>query len=166
MWLLKALFGGKNRSAPPASSSAAEPKARPAKANARRGSVVTNLKTFPSNMVGESNYQDALAKVAGGYQRDSQAFEIPAVIALDPANSYDPNAVKVEIKGVTVGYLPAAEAKRIGEMMRQQGIEEADLKAQIRGGWRTNQHDQGNFGVKLRLPRRGWVDFGVGAKEQ
>lgn len=166
MWLLKALFSGKHRSAPPASSSPAEPKARPAKASARRGSVVTNLKTFPSNVVGEGNYQDALATVAGGYQRDSQAFEIPAVIALDPANSYDPNAVKVEIKGRTVGYLPSAEAKRIGEMMRQQGIEEAYLKAKVCGGWRTNQHDQGNFGVKLRLPCRGWVDFGMGAKGQ
>ncbi len=58
MWLLKSLFGGKGRPAPPSSSSRAEAKARPAKAGARRGRVVTDLKTFSSDAVGESN-QDA-----------------------------------------------------------------------------------------------------------
>ncbi|MBM3603554.1 MAG: hypothetical protein FJX25_02090 [Alphaproteobacteria bacterium] len=52
--------------------------------SSRHGRVITDLKSFPFDVVGESNYQDALKEIAGGYRRDSQAFEMPAVIALDP----------------------------------------------------------------------------------
>jgi len=48
-------------------------------------------------------------------------------------------------------------------MMREHGVESAAVEAQVRGGWRTNQHDLGNFGVRLKMPRSGWIDFGVGA---
>lgn len=129
------------------------------------GQVVTNLTGFPLDAVGESNYQDVFKQITGGYRRDSQAFEMSAIIALDPLNKYDPHAVRVEINSQIVGYLPKSEAQRIGQMMREQGVEMAEVQAQIRGGWRTNQHDVGHFGVKLRMPRYGWIDFGVGARE-
>jgi hypothetical protein len=37
--------------------------------------------------------------------------------------------------------------------------EQAEVAAQITGGWRTNQHDEGSFGVKLGIPMRGNIDF-------
>lgn len=138
----------------------ASPKASPSKAH-----VSTDLKSFPFNVVGESHYQNALEKIAGGYRRDSQSFTVKALIAIDPENRFDPDAVRVEIDDQTVGYLPGPEAKRIGEIMRAQGVSAATVEAQVRGGWRTNQHDQGHFGVRLRMPQSGWVDFGVGASK-
>lgn len=130
-----------------------------------KGNVVTNLTGYPLDVVGESNYQHVFKQITDGYRRDSQAIEISAIIALDPLNKYDPYAVRVEISNQIVGYLPKVEAQRIGKMMREQGVEKAGVQAQIRGGWRTNQHDIGHFGVKLRMPRYGWIDFGVGAKD-
>jgi hypothetical protein len=158
MKFLKRLFGGRSvgeKSAKPRSS-----KASPLQAH-----VVTDLKSFRFNVVGESHYQDALEKIAGGYRRDSQAFIASAIMALDPDNSFDPNAVRVEIDGQTIGYLPSAEAKRIGGMMQDQSVSAATVEAQVRGGWRTNQHDQGHFGVRLKMPQSGWIDFGVGAQK-
>jgi hypothetical protein len=49
--------------------------------------------------------------------------------------------------------------------MREQGVEAATVEARVRGGWRTNQYDQGHFGVFLKIPRSGWIDFGVGAEK-
>lgn len=144
---------------PPQQSSSAQPAVVP------KEQVVTSLTGFPLNVVGESNYQDVFKHITGGYRRDSQAFEVSAIIALDPLNEYDPHAVRVEINNQIVGYLPKVEAQRIGEMMREQGVEKARVQAQIRGGWRTNQHDVGHFGVRLRMPRDGWIDLGVGTKD-
>jgi hypothetical protein len=127
--------------------------------------VITDLRGFPFEVVGQSHYQDALRDIVGGYRRDSQAVEATAVIVLDPANRFDPNAVRVEIEGKTVGYIPAEKALRVGVLMREQGIKTANVEAQIRGGWRTNQYDQGHFGVQLKMPRSGWIDFGVGAEK-
>lgn len=46
--------------------------------------------------------------------------------------------------------------------MFDDGLERASCSAKIVGGWRTNQHDSGHFGVKLGIPTRGWIDFGIG----
>jgi hypothetical protein len=127
--------------------------------------VASAVNGFPFQVVGESNYQPALESIAGGYRRESQGLEVLASIVLDPKNKFDPNAVRVEIEGQTVGFLPAAEAKRVGGLMNDQGVSSALVVAEIRGGWRTNQHDQGFFGVCLKMPKSGWIDFGVGAEQ-
>ncbi|MEY8096534.1 HIRAN domain-containing protein [Falsihalocynthiibacter sp. S25ZX9] len=172
MKFLKALFGG--RSSGNKSSKATLPKVNDLKPSIKKASskarplkahVVTDLKSFPFNVVGEINYQDALEEIASGYRRDSQAFPTNAIMVLDPENRFDPNAVRVEIDRQTIGYLPREEAKRIGGMMRDQGVTAVTVEAQIRGGWRTNQHDQGHFGVRLKIPQSGWIDFGVGSQK-
>ena len=163
MRFLKALFGrGSSRGAGPATRPSDPKDLEPIR---RASPPAPGLATPKArDVVGESNYQDALKRIAGGYRRESQALVTTAIIALDPENRFDPNAVRVEIDGETVGYLPAAEAKRVGGFMRDQGVEVATVEAQVRGGWRTNQYDKGHFGVRLKIPRSGWIDFGVGAK--
>lgn len=103
-----------------------------------RARVVVDLKSLPFEVVGESHYQDALEQISGGYARDSQAIVTTATIALDPGNKFDPNAVRVEIDGETVGFLAAAEARRVGRLMKDQGVATATVDSQVRGGWRTN----------------------------
>jgi len=60
---------------------------------------------FNLEIVGESHYQDALERVCGGRTGQSQDLIVSAVLVLDDNNRYDPNAVRVEIRGLTVGYL-------------------------------------------------------------
>jgi hypothetical protein len=170
MKFLKALFGARSvddNSTKPRSAKGVTSKVNKisSKASPPQARVVTELKSFRFNVVGESHYQDVLEGIAGGYRRDSQAFAVSAVMALDPENRFDLNAVRVEIDGQTIGYLPKAEAKRIGSMMQDQNVSAATVEAQVRGGWRTNQHDEGHFGVRLKLPQSGWIDFGVGAQK-
>lgn len=120
--------------------------------------------SFPMNAVGESNYQAALVRICSGHNRYGHDVELPATIALEPSNPYDSNAVVVKIQGKVVGYLPREQALRVGAQMREEGLHYVSCGALIVGGWRTNQYDEGSFGVRLAIPTRGWIDFGTGVK--
>lgn len=118
--------------------------------------------SFPMDVVGEAHYQKELVHICGGHSRHGHEFEIDALLIHEPDNPHDENAVAVRIKGGLVGYLPRDQAARVTSQMRQDGIRHATCGAKIVGGWRTNQHDEGHFGVRLAIPRRGWIDFGLG----
>jgi len=57
-------------------------------------------------VVGESQYQDALARIGEKIQTCS------ATLLPEPSNPFDGNAVVVQIDGMTVGYLCRADARR------------------------------------------------------
>ena len=118
--------------------------------------------SFPMEVVGESNYQEALMKICGGFSRDGYELELVAEIEREPSNPYDKNAILVSIDGHTVGYLNKDQAQRVSAQMIEDGIERARCSSKIVGGWRTNQHDSGHFGVRLGIPTWGWIDFGIG----
>lgn len=40
-------------------------------------------------------------------------FEGPAILAPEPTNKYDPNAIKVMVNGVHIGYIPADECQQV-----------------------------------------------------
>lgn len=119
-------------------------------------------RSFPMEVVGESNYQKALIEICGPHNRYGHDQEQPAAIELEPSNPHDANAVVVKIFGRVVGYLPREQAKRVGLQMREEGLRSAVCSSRVQGGWRTNQYDEGHFGVRLAIPTRGWIDFGTG----
>ena len=106
------------------------------------------------NVAGESHYQDALRALS-----DAGAQEVrlgcTAVLASEPENPHDPNAVAVRVEGRLVGYLPRAEALAYGPLVRQ--VEErgraAACEAMIAG--RGGASGTANLGVFLRLPDPG-----------
>ncbi|MDZ5447786.1 hypothetical protein U2F26_34655 [Micromonospora sp. 4G57] len=61
-------------------------------------------------VVGESNYQEALWQVVGGRTRDRIRFGIHAALIPETDNPYDSNAISVWISGLRVGYLSRADA--------------------------------------------------------
>lgn len=136
-----------------------QPEAPPRPAPGRLLKVDWRDGSFPMEVVGESNYQPALVSICGSHTREGHDGEYEAIIELEPSNRYDPNAVKVMIKGKTVGYLPREQAKRVGGQLDEAGSAAARCRARIRGGWRTNQYDEGDFGVRLGVPMRGPVTF-------
>ncbi|WP_395517545.1 HIRAN domain-containing protein [Pseudorhizobium flavum] len=113
-------------------------------------------------VVGESSFQDALIAICGRHTRHGHEGVYEALLVPEPTNRHDPNAIMVQVKGRLVGYLPREQAVRVGEQMRESGLRSARCMARIRGGWRTNQHDEGDYGVQLAIPNQGWIDFGVG----
>lgn len=118
--------------------------------------------SYPMEAVGESHYQEALENICGGHSRYGHEFECIAILAPEPENRFDSNAVKVSIKGKTVGYLSRQQAGRVSSAMRELNLLQAGCRAKINGGWRTNQYDSGYFGVRLSIPNRGAIDFGSG----
>ena len=126
---------------------------REVQASGRGGLIAHRPDSFPFEVTGESHYQDALAAIVGGHNREGHAFVCRADLRPEPGNRFDPNAIRVVIQGRTVGYVPRTATARIHAAIAELGPLVAT--ARIDGGWRTNQHDAGHFGVKLAIPGRG-----------
>jgi hypothetical protein len=112
-------------------------------------------------VVGESHYQAALGELCGGHNRTGHDRVCRARLAPEPTNLYDANAMKVTIDGRVVGYAPREQAARLKAEAARVGRPGAVIVAEavIRGGWRTNQHDEGHFGVRLGIPLHGTIRF-------
>jgi hypothetical protein len=61
-------------------------------------------------IVGESNYQEALWSVVGGRTTERVRVDVEAILATEPDNPYDSNAVSVWIDGLKAGYLCREDA--------------------------------------------------------
>jgi hypothetical protein len=62
-------------------------------------------------VVGESHYQDELARLAGPKREGGVELEVQAVLVPEPKNPFDPNAVAIYINGHgKVGYLSREDA--------------------------------------------------------
>lgn len=113
-------------------------------------------------VVGESNYQEALWKVVGARRGDRVRYDVPAVLLPEPDNQFDADAIKVLIEGNLVGYLSRqdAAAYRPGllDLMNESTNGLVALDATIvGGGQRPNgpgllgvflDHDPADFGIK------------------
>jgi len=56
-------------------------------------------------VVGGSFYQEALARVASTANWGDDGWVVGAQLCAEPSNAHDPNAVRVAVRGETVGYL-------------------------------------------------------------
>ena len=119
-------------------------------------------------VVGESNYQDALWTIVGGRQREPVRYETEAVLEPEPHNRHDPNAIRVLVEGHLVGYLSredaAAYVPGLLRLMKDCPTGRVALEAQIVGGGPRRDgigflgvfldHDSADFGVaRHQVPR-------------
>jgi hypothetical protein len=111
-------------------------------------------RTYALDVVGESKYQPALEKICGGRTEDGHEKVVKATLIYEDNNPYDNKAVRVEIEGMTVGYLSRQNARKSRkklEALGHPGIT-GTCSAMIVGGWDRGGGDTGYFGVKLDLP--------------
>jgi len=122
-------------------------------------------------VVGESNYQEALWKIVGARRGDRVRYDVAAVLLPEPDNRFDTNAIKVLIDGNLVGYLSRqdAVAYRPGllALMDESANRLVALDATIVGGGQRPDgsgflgvfldHDPADFGIK---PTRAGEDSG------
>lgn len=106
------------------------------------------------DIVGEASYQAALLKVAGGRTPDGpRRPDHRALLVPEPSNRYDPNAIRIEIDGLLVGYLSRTDAQSYQPVVRAatQKAQHLMADAVLTGGWDHGRRDQGFLGVKLHL---------------
>lgn len=81
-------------------------------------------------VVGESYRQDTIAKLARARS------PLVAELVREPSNQHDPNAVRVDIRGETVGYIARGDAASLHpllERLKREG-QPARVGAQVTGG--------------------------------
>jgi hypothetical protein len=124
--------------------------ALPSGGNAQGRDTVRLAKSndFDYDIVGESNYQDALERIAGPKMPEGVEHECSAFLSPEPTNRHDPKAIKVTIDGRTVGYVPRGETTDFHRILRGR---RAEVAALIVGGWDRGDRGKGHYGVKLDI---------------
>ncbi|HDL17288.1 MAG TPA: hypothetical protein ENH27_05555 [Rhizobiales bacterium] len=124
----------------------------------RRGKIPTAVFLGGNNkhdvpVVGESHYQSELEWIAGGRTGDCVYHNCFAILIPDDANLYDDNAIRIEIDGKMVGYLPATGAPKFRAALKDLNLagQATFCRAKIVGGWDRGGDDYGHFGVLLNL---------------
>lgn len=107
------------------------------------------------NVAGESHYQEALRTLTGNDGSEPVRREFQALLAAEPENPYDPNAVKVLIADRHVGYLPRAEAAAYGPMLERLARRGRRGACEALVSGRGGASGAANIGVFLRLPEPG-----------
>ena len=107
------------------------------------------IEPYPVQVEGESSYRANLEKIVGYYDED-EGYNNDAHIAalyLD-----EPDAVRVEIDDLKVGYLPESAARRLRKKMIELGGPDNPIMicgARIKGGQRISGGFVTQFGVRL-----------------
>jgi hypothetical protein len=111
---------------------------------------------FEVEVVGTSKYQRAIEIIAGGRSEDSVDIHVQALLVFENDNPHDPNAVRVVIDRMLVGYMKRDDAKSYRQQILKVGRGElvGCCAAKIVGGWDRGPDDRGFFGVRLDLPHK------------
>lgn len=109
--------------------------------------------SYDFEVVGESNYQRALASLAGDHGDQSPNLETTATLYPERNNPHDKAAVKVTIHGKTVGYLSRDDAPRFRRRLssRKIGIKPTTCNAMIIGGFAKQDGSKASYGVVLDM---------------
>jgi hypothetical protein len=107
-------------------------------------------------VVGESHYQDALKRVSECPPTGDHRYECAARLVLEPDNPHDRFAVRVEVDGRRVGYLPRGSAKRFNKRLRAMAEQGQPAICMAFIG-RSEDAGHSNLGINLRLPYDGEI---------
>ena len=127
------------------------------------GSKSENLDSSAADM-GEEDYVESgynFDVVGESFQRDHLVallkknkvievgeFATSAMLELEPTNDFDPNAVKVMVDGLQVGYVPKTFSGDVTRMMNDKGVTEFEVPTLL--GW-DNNNPMPAIGVKLDM---------------
>ena len=113
-----------------------------------------NEEEYTFDVVGESFQRDHLvALLKKNKVIDVGQFQTQAMLELEPTNDFDPNAVKVMVDGLQVGYVPKTFSGDVTKMLKDKGVTEFKVPALL--GWDSNNPmpaigvrlDMGEFGL-------------------
>lgn len=105
------------------------------------------------NVVGESYYQPALAKIAGDHGEKGCRKMCVATMVLEDDNPYDNKAVRVDVDGMTVGHLSREDARSYRRRLGSMGLtgETMTCAARIGGGRLLDDGQRTRYGIWLDI---------------
>ena len=111
------------------------------------------LGAFEFDIVGESNYQAAIAAVASEHGMQNTDVQCVAVLEPEDGNPHDPKAVRVQIQGKVVGYFSRQEARSFRRRLGQKRItgRVTTCDALVVGGGTRRNGEKLYYGVKLDI---------------
>ncbi len=111
------------------------------------------LEEFEFEIVGESNYQKALKRIAGAHGDEAANVHVIALIVPENSNKHDDMAVRVDVSGDTVGYLSRDDARSFRRRLaaKKIGIQPTRCAALICGGFKARSGQRASYGVKLDI---------------
>lgn len=104
-------------------------------------------------IVGESNYQNAIKRLAGDHGSDSSSAEFRAML-IPEDNPYDRLAVRVDGEGVgTVGYMSKEDARSFRRRLAAKKLGDAVTlcSAEVTGGGTARNGNKLSYGVRLAI---------------
>jgi hypothetical protein len=112
-----------------------------------------SLGGYEFEVVGESNYQQQLARLAGNHGSHSANVECVAQLVPDDFNEFDPKAIAVQVLGNTVGYLSREDARSFRRRLEQKGWtgSTTTCDALVVGGGIRRNGDKLFYGIRLDL---------------
>lgn len=115
--------------------------------------VWPNKGEFACEVVGESNYQDAIGRAFDLANKQSDDTPLLALLTPESGNRHDRNAVNVTIGGALVGYLSRDFAPVYRERLKAEGMGLVPVycHAQITGGFQMEDGRRASFGVELDI---------------
>lgn len=103
-------------------------------------------------VVGESNYVDAIASLFNRPSGDQEIF-VDALLLPEPTNKYDANAIRVVVKGRTVGYVPRDRTSELHPLLNALAARNQVLEVGSRAYLGKDDFTDEFFGsVSLDLP--------------
>jgi hypothetical protein len=115
--------------------------------------MIAKGRGYTFNIVGESQFQDVLAQIAGPKTPDGAKVEKTAQIVDDDDNEHDESAIAVLIGGRVVGFIPRAVAASMrADLARiNPAGHPITCHAKVVGGWRDADGHEAHYGVKLSI---------------
>lgn len=100
---------------------------------------------------GESYYDGNLHRIAGKRRGEEPVYK-SALLVAETKNRHDPNAIRVEIDGMQVGYVPAELAAGLRQALRAREMAGAVACAAVIHGGRMEGKRRQHYGVWLDVP--------------
>lgn len=112
-----------------------------------------DFESYPFEIVGEASYQSNIERFSVKREAKGCFTEVEARIIRDINNSYDKNATRVDINGLTVGYFARNNAESWVKLLAKLNMPDncaVYVGAVIVGGGNKDN----KFGVRLDMPSR------------
>ena len=105
------------------------------------------------DVVGESNYRDAIDHVVRGPHEGGVRATYWAELVPETNNPYDNNAVAVRINGERLGYLARADAKRYRPVLEDVAAagRKAAVRCSVMYGWTRPGQDRGDYSLRVYM---------------